>query len=447
MKTKKRFALYMILVLTLAFGFLATPLLVAEEGEAETEETELYNEDGTVNDPLQVEVDEDKLVFWSLFSGGDGGFMEEIIEAYNATGPAKEVFPVMLVWADYYTKLTTAVAADKGPDIGVSHASSLPVLYDQMVIEPIEDLAEAAEFDWSQYTDSMVDAVTFDGQRYAMPLDTHAEILFMNLDLLEEADVELVDDQLEINSWDDFKNVLDQVKDNLSDDYSPISLPQVGDDPYRVWWATYYQKGGAPLLNDDGSELTLDREIAIESAEFVKALYTEGYVKEGIENHQQYFQGGNAPFFIGGTWAVGVFESTEDLRFIARTFPQLFDNQSHWADAHTLTLPYNTQRTDEDDANAFDFIAFASTDGAAIWAQSGQIPSNFEVLESDDFTSLPYRIDYAPAGELAVLPTSTPYFNAMKSVMITNLDTFFTDQADAETAIDTMMMDLEAEIW
>lgn len=445
MKTKKYFAIYMMLVLTLAFGFLTAPVLTAEEGE--TEETELYNEDGSVNDPLQVEVDENKLVLWSLFTGGDGGFMAEIVDAYNATGPAKEVFPVILVWADYYTKLTTAVAADSGPDIGISHVSSLPVLYDQMVIGPIEEYATAAEFDLSQYTDAMIEAVSFDDQMYAMPLDTHAEILFMNLDLLNEAGVELVDNQLEINSWDDFKAALDLAKENLSEDYSPISLPQVGDDPYRVWWATYYQKGGTPLLSDDGSELTLDRDLAIESAEFVKSLYTEGYVKQGIEDHQQYFQGGNAPFFIGGTWAVGVFEAAENLNFVARTFPQLFDNQSHWADAHTLTLPVNAQRTEEDSANAFDFIAFASTEGAAIWAKSGQIPSNLSVLESEEFTSLPYRVDYAQAGELAVLPTSTPYFNAMKSVMITNLDTFFTDQADAETAIDTMMMDLEAEIW
>lgn len=86
------------------------------------------NEDGTVNNPEAVQVDENKLVFWSLFSGGDGGFMNEIIADYNSKGPSKEVQSIMLVWADYYTKLQTAVAAGKGPDIGVSHVSKLPEL-------------------------------------------------------------------------------------------------------------------------------------------------------------------------------------------------------------------------------------------------------------------------------------------------------------------------------
>ncbi len=43
--------------------------------------------------------------------------MSKMIEDYNGTSPTKQVQSIMLVWADYYTKLQTAVAADKGPDI------------------------------------------------------------------------------------------------------------------------------------------------------------------------------------------------------------------------------------------------------------------------------------------------------------------------------------------
>lgn len=71
------------------------------------------NEDGTVNNPESVKVDENKLVFWSLFSGGDGEFMDQVIEEYNSGSPTKEVQSIMLVWDDYYTKLQTAVAAGK----------------------------------------------------------------------------------------------------------------------------------------------------------------------------------------------------------------------------------------------------------------------------------------------------------------------------------------------
>ena len=55
------------------------------------------NEDGTVNNPEDIQVDEDKLVFWSLFSGGDGSYMDQIIADYNNGEPAKQVQSIMLL--------------------------------------------------------------------------------------------------------------------------------------------------------------------------------------------------------------------------------------------------------------------------------------------------------------------------------------------------------------
>ena len=141
-----------------------------EEGTAEQgeEASADVNEDGTVNNPEAVAIDKDKLVFWSLFSGGDGEFMDKMISEYNEGGPEKQVQSIMLVWADYYTKLQTAVAAGKGPDIGVSHASSLPELVEQGVVAPIDDYLDELGVDLStMYSETSLESVTFDGSVYA----------------------------------------------------------------------------------------------------------------------------------------------------------------------------------------------------------------------------------------------------------------------------------------
>ena len=322
-----------------------------ETAEAGTDESSSgdeadVNEDGTVNNPEAVKVDENKLVFWSLFSGGDGEYMDKIISDYNATDPDKQVQPIMLVWADYYTKLQTAVAAGKGPDIGISHASKLPELVDQGVVEPLNDYLDELGVDLSSmYADNSIESVTFDGDIYAIPLDTHAEIIYYNTDILEKAGVELnADGQLDINSKDDFFAILDKCKAVIGDGESVISLTNNGDDPYRVWWATYFQMGGTPLVNEDGTEVTMDKDIAVKAAEFVKSLYDDGYVAEGIDDHQKFFQSGKAAFYIGGTWGTGALEQTDGLNFGAQPFPQLFDNDSCWADSHTLILPVNPDR-------------------------------------------------------------------------------------------------------
>lgn len=422
-----------------------------EEGSAdagETADAADVNDDGTVNNPEAVQVDENKLVFWSLFSGGDGGFMDEIIADYNSKGPSKEVQSIMLVWADYYTKLQTAVAAGKGPDIGVSHVSKLPELVDQGVVEPIDSYLEQMGFDInSVYASNSVDSVTFDGHIYAIPLDTHAEILYYNTDILERAGVALnADGQLDINSWDEFKAIMDQCKAVLEDGETTLSLTNAGDDPYRIWWATYFQMGGTPLVNDDGTEVTLDMDIAKKAAEAVKSLFEEGYVMEGIDDHQQLFQSGKAAFATCGTWATGAFEKTDNLKFGAQAWPKLFDNDSCWADSHTLILPVNPDRTEEESLAAVEFLVGASGDGGAIWAGSGQIPSNMSVLESEAYLSMPYRSSYKSALQTAVLPSKNAHFYAMKDGIIENLNTYWTNVADVDTAIQGVYDELESNL-
>ncbi len=406
------------------------------------------NEDGTVNNPESVKVEEGKLVFWSLFSGGDGSFMDQIISNYNNTSPAMGVQSIMLVWGDYYTKLQTAVAAGKGPDIGVSHVSKLPELVDQGAVVPIDDYLSQLGIDLStMYSENSLASVTFDGSVYAIPLDTHAEIMYFNKDILSQAGVSPnADGQLDIASADDFKAILAKIKAVLPADASPLALTNSGDDPYRVWWATYFQMGGTGLVSEDGSSVTLDVNTAVKAAEFAKSLYDEGYILTGIDDHQALFQSGKAGLLFGGTWATGAFENTQGLNFGAQTFPKLFGDESCWADSHTLIIPFNKNRTEEETLNAVKFIVATSSDGGATWAKSGQIPSNLSVLDSQEYLSLPYRSDYKNALQTAVMPTQNANFYAMKAGMIDSLNAYWTGQADAATAIDNLKAELEANL-
>lgn len=406
------------------------------------------NEDGTVNNPDKVKVDKDKLVFWSLFSGGDGGFMDQMIANYNATSPTKQVQSIMLVWADYYTKLQTAVAADKGPDLGVSHASSLPELVELGVVQPITSYLDELGVDMAaNYSQASIDAVTFDGEIYAVPLDTHAEIMYFNKDILEEAGVELnAAGTVDINNVDEFYAVCDKIKAVLPDGSSVISCTNNGDDPYRLWWATYFQMGGTPIVNEDGSEVTLNKEIAVKAAEFVKGLYDKGYIAAGIDDHQKFFQSGKAGIYTGGTWATGALEQTENLNFFAMPWPQMFDNKSCWADSHTFILPTKSARSEEDSKAAVEFMVFASQKDGVTWAGSGQIPAAKAVVESAEYKALPYRSSYMEELDYAVLPAKVSTFNAMKSGMIESLNALWTGSTDAAGAIDNLYDELDSNL-
>lgn len=413
----------------------------------EPDSTAIPGVDVPAENPEDVETDPNKLVLWSLFSGGDGAFMDQIITEYNATSPTKEVQSVMLVWGEYYTKLATAVATGNAPDIGVSHASKLPELVDQAVIIPIDQYAQAAGTDWTKYADGVIDSITFGSEKYALPLDVHAEILYFNKDIIAAADVELnADGLLDINSDQDLNDILTKVNTVIEDGGAALSFPQSGDEPYRIWWATYFQMNGSDLVNDAGDEITINREIAIEAAEYVKTYYSNGFAPAGIQDHQMLFQSGAAGLSYGGTWAIGVYEDTENLNYGAQPMPKLFDNDSGWADAHTLIMPTNKDRNEADTQSSVDFINYVSSEGAKTWALSGQIPSNTAVQGSSDFTDLPQRVNYVSASETAVFPSKSASFYAMKDVMIENLNTIWLEQVEVEAGIDELISQLEIAI-
>jgi multiple sugar transport system substrate-binding protein len=405
------------------------------------------NEDGTVNNPEAVAVDPNKLVFWSLFSGGDGAWMDRIISDYNATGPARQVQPVMLVWADYYTKLGTAVAARRGPDIGVSHISRLPELVEQGMVIPLDDYAATAGVNWNDFAPSMVEGISFNGKKYAMPLDTHAEIMYVNRDKLQAAGITLTNDQLSIANAAEFKAVLDKIKPVLQAGETVLSLPQQGDDPYRAWWATYFQMGGTPLVNGAGTQVTLDQNIAVRAADYIKSLWTEGYILPGIADHQRFFQDGHAALVFTGTWATGAFGETQGLNFSAQPYPRLFGtNDACWADAHVFVIPTKQARNAANTQAAVNFAYWGVTRGGATWAQSGQIPSNIPVQSSAAFTALPYRSGYSRAASTAVLPSKNVNFGAIKDSIIQNLNNFWTDQASSASVIQNIITEMNAII-
>jgi multiple sugar transport system substrate-binding protein len=405
------------------------------------------NEDGTVNNPEDVAVDPNKLVFWSLFSGGDGAWMDRIVSDYNTTGPARQVQSVMLVWADYYTKFGTAVAARRGPDIGVSHISRLPELVEQGMVIALDDYAAAAGVNWNDFAPSMVEGITFNGKKYAMPLDTHAEIMYVNQDKLRAAGITLTNNQLSIANADEFKAVLDKIKPTLQSGETVLSLPQEGDDPYRAWWAAYFQMGGTPLVNAAGTQVTLDQAVAVRAADYIKSLWTEGYILPGIADHQRFFQDGHAALVFGGTWATGVFSEAAGLNFSAQPFPRLFGtNDACWADAHVFVIPTKQARNAANTQAAVNYTFWAASKGGATWAQSGQIPSHIPVQSSAAFTALPYRSGYARAASTAVLPSKNVNFGAIKDSIIQNLNTLWTDQATSSAAVQNIVNEMNAII-
>ncbi|WP_418041551.1 ABC transporter substrate-binding protein [Paenibacillus xylanilyticus] len=335
------------------------------------------------------------LSFWTLFDGGDGANMQALVDEFNKTHPDIEVKNTKLAWGEYYTKLVTAVGNGNGPDIGISHSSRLPDLIDQGVVTELDTPAADAGVDWNSYNQNLLSAVTVDDQHFAVPIDTHAFIMFYNKKLLKEAGL-LGEDGKPVleQSADGFVSFLKTLKEKLPAKVTPFALSNNNDDPFRLWWSLYSQLGGNDVISDDLKSAAIDKEKGIQAADYIQKLYTEGYIKKNDPDFYKNFQSGTAAITMTGVWTTGTWESTKDFEFGAMPIPKFYDQEATWGDSHTIILLL-TQ--DEDEAKRKAAMIFADwvADNGQVWAKAGHIPSKPSVLEKQEFKDMPYRSDYS----------------------------------------------------
>jgi len=431
-----------VLILTCLFTMITVNIFAEGQQEPKEPEEIIIDEKGRVTNPWAIKAEENELILWSLFTGGDGDYMDEMIANYNNQNPKYKIKAVRLRWSQYYTKLMTAVAAQKGPDIGVSHISKLPELVENGAVVPLDSYADQAGLDWSSINPNGVSSITYGSDRYAVPIDTHAEVLFYNKAILKEAGMLNPDGTLSMgNSPEEFRTFMTELKNKLPEGISALSFPQQGNDPWRVWWAYYFQMGGSDFISEDGKTVTMDREKAIAAAVYLKSLYDDGIIPLNLEGPTQYFQAGNAATFISGVWCTGIFEKADKIDFGVMEIPTLFGRKANWGDSHTFILPLKKTRDEEKSAAALDFMKSISEQGA-VWAQAGHIPANINVFDDSSFTELPYRSDYVEVADTVVYFGNSPQNWSIKTFMIENLDAYWNGLKTAEEAIDSMISDI-----
>ena len=406
----------------------------------------VINEDGEVENPEELVAGENELMFWSLFSGGEGAVMESFVADYNATNPEYTVRNIMLDWGEYYTKLTTAVAVGKGPDIGISHLAKLPELQSLGVTTPLDAAAEAIGFDWSMVNQNNLAACTIDGQIYAVPLDTHPNVLFYNKDLLEGFLNE--DGTLTIPSGaEEFSAWMEEVKATLPEDKYVFSFPTTGDDPFRLWWGFYYQDGGAPVITSD-LEVQLDEAKTCEVLDYMKTWYDAGYIPMNLSDYVQYFTAGNAAIMIGGVWNTYTVENVEGLNFGITLTPQCFGGEGDyaiWGDSHTFIVPVKDSHTDEIVQACMKFFDFASKNSLT-WATAGHVVANVNVVNSPEYDALPYRADYRDAANYVVYFEANPYSYPIRDALIAQIGAFFSGEQDSATTYANIIEEIDSII-
>ncbi|RUS47417.1 ABC transporter substrate-binding protein [Cohnella sp. AR92] len=358
-----------------------------------------------------------ELNYWVPFSGSDGEYMEAMVKKFNESQSEIKVNFMNNNWDNYYPKLVASLAAKSAPDVAVTHVSHLAELIPTGMVEPLDELAKEAGLDWSAYGENQQNSVIRDGQHVAVPLDTHAVVMYYNKKYLKDAGLLNDDGTIKMEPGaEGFTQMLKTLKGTLPSDVSPLIIGSNNIFTFWIWYALVAQQGGT-YIND--GKATINTPEGQKAMALIKSWIDDGLALPDIgDNSYDIFKTSKAAVTFTGVWATGNFESEASLDFAAVPFPQLFSQPAAWGDSHTIFVP--KQDNHDKELAAVKFAKWL-TDNGAMWAKAGHVPSEPSVLESADYKAMPYRSGYAGVMKDVKYMPDTPKLGSVNDAVLESL--------------------------
>ncbi|MEW1862121.1 extracellular solute-binding protein [Streptomyces sp. NPDC088194] len=347
------------------------------------------------------------VIFWNLFTGGDGANMVLMENAFRKAHPGLSVEATILGWGNpYYTKLALATASGTPPDVGIAHLSRLPLLAAAGLLEPVQD-AGVGELGITadKFTPAAWKKATVDGTVYAVPLDTHPFVLFYNSDLARKAGLlDAAGDGLKpMKDGAAFTDALRAMKD-AGAQYGAVMSTTA--DPSTCWryFSMIYSGIAGPVVTDAGTKVDVDDDAARSTFAFMQSLTAGGLMPKSLTGSgvNALFSTGKAGFLFDGEWQIPTYRGVKDFHFNVVPFPALLGPKPvAYADSHSLVIPRSGKRSSARTAHAALFIK-SLLDNSAIWAHGGHVPAWLSTQRSTAFLDQTPQRNYVQAAFNAV---------------------------------------------
>lgn len=319
-----------------------------------------------------------EIEYWQYTFDARVDAIDQLIEEFEAANPDIQVIHTNFPYAEYRTKVATAVPAGEGPDVVQLFYGWLDAYREAELLAPLpEEVFAHSEIESEFFP--MVQAMNVDGAYYGLPTAVRSLALFWNTKLFEEAGLdpnsppqtldELVEMSKQLTKRDDAGNLLQ----------AGFTLAPAGQDHH--WWREVLvrQFGGEPY-SADGRTVTYNSDAGVKAIEFYADLLTEHKVSEigFLTDGQTAFKAGKAAMTIDGSFRLGSFNGQRGLEYKIGELPahdgERFNFSSYWVNGVT------DKGDPEKQAAAAKFLAYITRpESMQLWLDTvGELPARAE---------------------------------------------------------------------
>jgi multiple sugar transport system substrate-binding protein len=338
-----------------------------------------------------------ELQYWNPFTGPDGPYMGQMVDAFNAEHP--DINVVMTTQSEYGTQLTTAAASNTLPHVAIMWADQVATWAYRGVLRPMDNVVQQEGLSGNDFPESVWAAGEVNGTRYAIPLDIHPLVMFYNNDLLQEGGAAGPPTNRE-----EFEQAATAMTQGGNNGFMLTSGFPIG----QIFRTLLHQYGGSEF-NEDGTEVTWNSPEGVQALEWMREAQAQwSQPNLEVDAELNAFRGGTVGMIWNGIWQT-TNVTGEGVIFDgqATAVPQIGDQMAVWGGSHQLIMPVQQTEDECQDAAAGMFISYL-LDNSVTWASAGQIPASNTVRNGSEFQAIQPQASIAPSAEHVIMPPSVP---------------------------------------
>ncbi|MBD2870579.1 ABC transporter substrate-binding protein [Paenibacillus arenilitoris] len=323
--------------------------------------------------------------YWRHDNDVEVDTLKQLIASFQKEHPNITVKMEIIPYADYETKIRTALAGKGAPDVmGIDGPNVAAYAYQDAVI-PLDDYF-AKDGDLDDIAKPVRDSLTYNDQIWAAPLNDASVAMFYNKKMFESKGVELPSkDPNEAWTWEQVLDAARKINDPGKGVYAidPAWGVGAGEGSAFVKMPFIWQAGGEILSPDGGTaDGYLNSPESKRAIEFFNSLYTEKLAAKELP--PEAFETGKLGINVSGPWSIGGYAASHPNFKLGEDW----DIAPLWKDAKQVTpngswnLAITKQSKHPDEAWLF-LNWVTGKEGAKVWYEKTKnLPARLSVADA-----------------------------------------------------------------
>jgi len=237
------------------------------------------------------------ITMWAM--GAEGENLPKLTKEFEAANPGVKVQVTAIPWDAAHDKFTTAITANKTPDVAMVGTTWMGEFAGMDALDPTP-----GEVDKSVFFEGAQKTTEVDGTSFGVPWYVETRLVYYRTDLAKKAGITTPP-----TDWDGLKTMAKAMQDKAGAKYG-IGLQAGGTGSWQSVMP-FAWSAGADLTKDGGKAYNFDSPEVLKATQYYQSFFTDGISDKAAPatpTTEPDFASGKVPMFISGPWMMSAVE-------------------------------------------------------------------------------------------------------------------------------------------